>query len=119
MNKGAIDWAVPNGDGPRDHPLLKDLKLPPLGQPGRAGPLLTKSLLFVGEGDPGAAVNPPGGGGNMFRAYDKTTGAVLWSLDLGAGTTGSPMTYSFQGRQYVVVAIGSTNHPAELVALAL
>jgi hypothetical protein len=29
------------------------------------------------------------------------------------------MTYRFQGRQYVVVAIGSTNHPAELVTLAL
>ena len=29
------------------------------------------------------------------------------------------MTYSFQGRQYVVVAVGSTNHPAELVAMAL
>jgi quinoprotein glucose dehydrogenase len=80
---------------------------------------LTRSLLFVGEGDPAAAVNPPGGGGNIFRAYDKATGAVLWSIDLGAGTTGSPMTYSFQGRQYVVVAIGSTNHPAELVAMAL
>jgi hypothetical protein len=25
---------------------------------------------------------------------------------------------SFNGRQYVVVAVGSTNHPAELVALA-
>jgi len=98
---------------------LKGLNLPPLGQPGRAGPLLTRSLLFVGEGDPAAAVNPPGGGGNIFRAYDKATGAVLWSIDLGAGTTGSPMTYSFQGRQYVVVAIGSTNHPAELVAMAL
>jgi quinoprotein glucose dehydrogenase len=119
LNKGAIDWAVPNGDGPRGHPLLKGLNLPPLGQPGRAGPLLTRSLLFVGEGDPAAAVNPPGGGGNIFRAYDKMTGAVLWSLDLGAGTTGSPMTYTVQGRQYVVVAIGSTNHPAELVALAL
>jgi quinoprotein glucose dehydrogenase len=119
MNKGAIDWTVPNGDGPRNHPLLQDLKLPPLGQPGRAGPVLTRSLLFVGEGDPGAAVNPPGGGGNVFRAYDKTTGAVVWSIDLGAGTTGAPMTYSFQGRQYVVVAVGSANHPAELVAMAL
>lgn len=119
LNRGTIDWTVPNGDGPRDHPLLKGLNLPPLGQPGRAGPLLTKSLLFVGEGDPAAAVNPPGGGGNVFRAYDKVTGAVLWSMDLGAGTTGSPMTYTHDGRQYVVVAVGSTNHPAELVALAV
>ena len=43
---------VPNGEGPRDHPLLKPLNLPPLGNPGRASPLVTKTLLFVGEGDP-------------------------------------------------------------------
>jgi hypothetical protein len=29
------------------------------------------------------------------------------------------MTYMHDGKQYVVVAIGSTDHPAELVALAL
>ncbi|MBM3771356.1 MAG: pyrroloquinoline quinone-dependent dehydrogenase [Acidimicrobiia bacterium] len=119
LNKGVIDWTVPNGDGPRNHPALRALNLPPMGQPGRAAPLLTKALLFIGEGDPAAAVNPPGGGGNIFRAYDKATGAVLWSMDLGAGTTGAPMTYLFKGRQYVVVAVGSTNHPAELVALTL
>ena len=28
---------VANGDGPRNHPLLKDLHLPPLGVPNRAG----------------------------------------------------------------------------------
>lgn len=119
LNRGTLGWMAANGDGPRNHPLLKELNLPPLGQPGRAGPLLTKSLLFIGEGDPAAAVNPPGGGGNIFRAYDKRTGAVVWSMDLGAGTTGSPMTYAVGGRQFVVVAVGSTNHPAELVALAL
>ena len=119
LNKGTIDWSVPNGDGPRDHPLLKALNLPPLGQPGRGSPLLTKSLLFVGEGSALVAVNPPGGGGNIFRAYDKGTGAVLWAMDLGAGTTGSPMTYAVNGRQYVVVAIGSASHAAELVALTV
>ena len=119
LNRGTIDWSVPNGDGPRDHPLLKGLNLPPLGQPGRGSPLLTKSLLFVGEGSPLVAVNPPGGGGNIFRAYNKATGTVLWSMDLGAGTTGSPMTYAVNGRQYVVVAIGSATYPAELVALTV
>jgi glucose dehydrogenase len=119
LNRGVLAWTVPNGDGPRDHPLLKELNLPPLGQPGRAAPLLTKSLLFIGEGDPAAAVNPPGGGGNIFRAYDKATGAVVWSVDLGAGTTGAPMTYALGGRQFIVVAVGSTNHQAELVALSV
>ena len=51
LNKGEHVWMVPNGDGPRDHPLLKPLNLPPLGNPGRSAPLVTKTLLFVGEGD--------------------------------------------------------------------
>jgi quinoprotein glucose dehydrogenase len=119
LNRGELVWTVPNGDGPRHHPLLKDLNLPALGQPGRVGPLLTRTLLFAGEGDPIAVVNPPGGGGNMFRAYDKTSGAVVWEMDLGAGTTGAPMTYAVNGRQFVVVAVGGVNHPAELIALAL
>ena len=80
---------------------------------------MTKSLLFVGEGDPIAAVNPPGGGGLTFRAYDKKTGAVVWETTLDAGTTGAPMTYLAGDRQFIVVAIGSRTHSAELVALAL
>jgi quinoprotein glucose dehydrogenase len=28
MNSGDHLWMVPNGEGPRDHPLLKDLNLP-------------------------------------------------------------------------------------------
>ena len=43
---------TPNGDGPRNHPLLKPLNLPPLGNPGRSSPLVTKTLVFLGEGDP-------------------------------------------------------------------
>jgi quinoprotein glucose dehydrogenase len=119
LNRGELMWTVPNGDGPRHHPLLKGLNLPALGQPGRVAPLLTKTLLFAGEGDPIAAVNPQGGGGTTFRAYDKATGAVVWETDLGAGTTGAPMTYAVNGRQFIVVAVGAVNHPAELVALAL
>ena len=36
-----------------------------------------------------------------------------------AGANGVPMTYLFNGKQYVVFAIGGQNHAAELVALAL
>ena len=119
LNRGDIGWTVPNGEGPRHHPLLRHLNLPPLGQAGRAAPLLTKTLLFVGEGDPIAAATPPGGGGTRFRAYDKATGAVVWETDLPAGTTGAPMTYLYDGKQYIVVAIGSRTHQAELVAFSL
>jgi len=112
-------WTVPNGEGPRNHPLLKPLNLPPLGQAGRAAPLLTKTLLFLGEGDPIAAATPQGGGGTIFRAYDKATGAVRWETDLPAGTTGAPMTYRVDGRQFIVVAIGPAEHDAELVAFSL
>ncbi|MGE4085394.1 MAG: PQQ-binding-like beta-propeller repeat protein [Vicinamibacterales bacterium] len=119
LSRGEIAWMVPNGDGPRHHPELKDLKLPRLGQPGRAAPLVTKTLLFVGEGDPINLATPPWGGGTKFRAYDKTTGAVLWETDLPAGTTGAPMSYVHRGKQYIVVAIGSQSHASELMAFAL
>ena len=119
MNKGEHLWMVPNGDGPRNHPLLKDLHLPPLGQPGRAAPLLTKTLLFLGEGDMVGVSMPPYSGGNMFRAYDKKSGKVLWEKDLDAGTTSAPMTYMFHDKQYIVVAVGSEHRAAEFVALCL
>jgi quinoprotein glucose dehydrogenase len=119
MNDGEHVWQVPNGDGPRNHPALKDLKLPALGSSGRAGPLLTKSLLFIGEGDPVIVATPPLGGGNKFRAYDKASGKVVWETELAAGTTGTPMTYLHRGKQYIVVAIGGKQYPAELIALAL
>jgi quinoprotein glucose dehydrogenase len=59
------------------------------------------------------------GGGKMLRAFDKATGVVVWETALDAGTTGTLMTYLFKGRQYIVVAIGGQNHPAEFVAFAL
>jgi glucose dehydrogenase len=119
LNRGEIKWTVPNGDGPRNHPLLASLHLPPLGQPGRTAPLLTKTLLFVGEGDPVNLATPPGGGGKKFRAFDKTTGAVVWETELPAGTTSAPMTYAVDGKQYVVVAIGGVRYPAEWIAFSL
>ena len=119
LNTGDHVWMKPNGDGPRDHPAIQHLNLPPLGQPGRASPLVTKTLLFIGEGDPINIRTPPGGGGKKFRALDKASGEVLWETEFPAGTTGAPMTYLYKGKQYIVVAIGSANHAAEFVALAL
>src|SRR5436189_2295701 len=72
LNKGEIIWTIANGDGPRYHPALKDLNLPPLGQGGRVAPLVTKTMIFLGEGtNDGVIAAPPGYGGRMFRAFDK------------------------------------------------
>jgi len=38
---------------------------------------------------------------------------------LPANETGIPMTFQARGKQYIVVAIGNRDFPAELVALTL
>jgi quinoprotein glucose dehydrogenase len=120
LNKGDILWRAVNGNGPRDHPALKGLNLPPLGQPGRASALVTKTLVFLGEGGRrGIARVPVWGGGKMFRAFDKTTGQVVWETELPGGTTGAPMTYMANGKQYIVVAVSSSTMPGEIIAYAM
>jgi quinoprotein glucose dehydrogenase len=122
MNRGEHVWTAANGDGPRHHPLVKDLNLPPLGIPGRAAPLLTRRLLFIGEGsDSLPGTNREGMFGNRFRAFDKMTGKVVWETELppGSGTTGAPISYMHNGKQYVLVAIGGRKHDPEWVAYAL
>ncbi len=120
LNKGEILWSVANGDGPRDHPAIRHLDLPPLGQGGRAAPLVTRSLVFLGEGaNVGAAFLPAGSGGKTLRAYDKGTGDMVAAIDLPGGTTAAPVSYSVDGKQYIVVAVGWDDMPSEYVALAL
>ena len=119
LTNGTQAWMAANGDGPRHHPAIKHLNLPPLGQSVRAAPLVTKSLLFVTEGDQVNVRTPPDGGGRKIRAFDKTTGQVVWEMALDAGSTGTLMTYLHIGKQYLVVAIGGFDHPAEFIALSL
>jgi len=121
MDRGEQVWMAPDGDGPRNHPMLKDLNLPMLGVMSRPAPLVTKALLFLGEGSDGIFGSGAGpyAWGKKFRAYDKATGKVLWEMVLPSGTTGAPMTYMYKGTQYIVVAVGSKKDPSELVALAL
>ncbi len=121
LNTGDQVWMAANGDGPRNHPLLKDLHLPPLGIPNRPAPLLTKTLLFIGEGSDAVIGTPQvsWAWGNKFRAFDKATGKIISEIELPSGTTGAPMTYMHKGKQYIVVPVGAKDHPAEFVALAL
>lgn len=129
LNTGTIAWQIPIGDGPRNHPLLRDLKLGPLGNGTRGSPLVTKTLLFVSQfsGGLGRATGLPVGGRPLtelppepprFRAFDKRTGELVWERELPLGPAAAPMTYIAGGRQYVVVAIGGGIN-AELIAFAL
>jgi quinoprotein glucose dehydrogenase len=43
---------------------------------------------------------------NYLRAIDIETGRELWKGRLPAGGQATPMTYSYRGRQYVVIAAG-------------
>jgi quinoprotein glucose dehydrogenase len=54
-----------------------------------------------------------------LRAYDKATGTDIGSVYMPAPQTGSPMTYSLNGKQYIVVAISGGNYPGELLAFKL
>jgi len=130
MNAGEIRWQVANGDGPRDNPAIAHLNLGPLGNTGHSAPLVTKTLLFVGEGSDAMVVAgriPPempldtasNYGEPWFRAFDKATGEVLAEIKLPAGTTGAPMTYLHDGKQYIVVAVGGRDAEPEWVALSL
>ena len=70
----------------------------------------------MGEGLP---QQPPGSGGKKFRAFDKSTGQVVWETELDGAATGVPMTCFWEGKQYIVVPIGWRGPTGEFVALAL
>jgi quinoprotein glucose dehydrogenase len=114
MNKGEIAWQIPNGDTPpavKNNPALKGVTIPKTGSPSQAGLLVTKTLLFAGEG---------AGGQAFFHAYDKATGEEIWQTAIPGPQTSLPMTYMHQGRQYVVVGVrGPTGSGAQLMAFAL
>ncbi len=124
LNQGTQAWMVPVGEGPRTHPRLAALNLPPLGMQTRGNPLATKTLLFIAQG--GGALGPPPTGRGMpppetrkLRAFDKHTGRELWAAEPPIpGAMAAPMTYVHQGRQFVVVAAGGGVN-AGLVAYAL
>ena len=120
MNTGDIVWQVANGDTYewiKTHPALKGLTIPRTGRADEGGILVTKTLAFAGQGC--GLFRGGGGGGPMFYAYDKTTGAVVHELQLPANTCGNPMTYMINGKQYIAVSVGAPNFPAEVVALSL
>jgi quinoprotein glucose dehydrogenase len=141
LGTGEIRWQVPNGEGPRGHPRLRHLDLPYLGSVAKSHPMLTATLLFAassGQGVYGPAPDlatrrvsdriPPEQAARldlasraMFRAYDKSSGAILWEHPIGPSYNdgGASMTYLAGGRQFVVLPTGGSQDSAHLLAFAL
>jgi quinoprotein glucose dehydrogenase len=119
LNTGDRAWMQPHGDGPRNHPALEHLDLPPLGGGGgiSSGPLVTPTLLIMNHG--GRDYDDVVASSRTISAYDKDTGRHLGAIDLPAVPNGNPVTYLHDGKQYLVVATGSGGTDSELVALTL
>jgi quinoprotein glucose dehydrogenase len=119
LDKGEIRWQIANGETPdvvRNHPALEGREIPCTGQRGHVGTLVTKTLLVAGES---GFTTTSSGRGAMLRAYDKATGKEVGAVYMPAPQSGSPMTYMFNGRQYIVIAVSGGNYPGELIAFTL
>jgi glucose dehydrogenase len=116
MNSGEHLWMIANADTPdsiANHRLLEGVDIERTGIPTRAGVLVTKTLLFVGEGTGGPGASP------IFRAVDKATGEILAEIDLPNNQSGLPFTYEHDGKQYLAMFVSGGGQPATLVAYTL
>ena len=92
LNKGEIVWQVPLGE----YPELTARGIAQTGTENFGGTIVTAGgLIFIG-----------GSKDEMFHAFDKSTGKLLWQFKLDAGGYATPCTYMVKGRQYVVIAAG-------------
>ena len=68
----------------------------PAGSITLGGPMATAGgLVFTA-----AALDP------HFRAFDSDTGKELWTVELPASAQSTPMTYQWNGKQYIVICAG-------------
>jgi quinoprotein glucose dehydrogenase len=99
LNTGKYLWQIPLGQ----YPELAAKGLPDTGSENYGGPIVTAGgLIFI------AATNFD----HKLRAFDKTTGKLLWETVLPFAGNATPATYEVDGRQYIVIAAGgSTMNP--------
>jgi quinoprotein glucose dehydrogenase len=120
LKEGRVAWKVAHGETPdnvRNHPALRGRVIPRTGQSGWVGPVVTRTLVVIG--DPQFTTTEDRGRGAMLRAYDKATGAEVGEVYMPAPQSGSPMTYLANGRQYIVVAVSGGPYAGEYIAYAL
>jgi quinoprotein glucose dehydrogenase len=97
MRSRRVVWQHPLGtarsNGPFGLPTFMPIEV---GTPNNGGPIITAgNLIFVA-----AATD------NQIRAINIRTGEVLWSAVLPGGGQATPMTYSANGKQYLVIMAG-------------
>ena len=89
---GEILWKVTLGDWSE----LSGAGRPPTGAEAYGGPLVTAGgLIFIGATRD-----------ERFRVFDTRDGALLWETGLPAAGYATPITYTVDERQYVVIAAG-------------
>ncbi len=113
LNTGEHTWQTPVGEGIENHPRLKALNIPPTGGGLWAYPMATKTMLLGAQRD-------------KVLGLDKSTGKQFGTLnlnDMSGGkfvrVTGAPMTYMFNGKQYIAMSMTGSGGKGTLVALAL
>ena len=85
-----------------EYPELAAKGIKDTGSENYGGPIVTAGgLVFI------AATNYD----RKFRAFDKSTGKLLWETIMPSSANGTPATYEVAGRQYVVVAAAGGKSP--------
>ncbi|MBA0087641.1 MAG: PQQ-binding-like beta-propeller repeat protein, partial [Acidobacteria bacterium Pan2503] len=98
LNTGEYLWKIPFGE----YPELAATGQTGTGTENYGGPIVTAAgLLFIG------AANFD----KKFRAYDKSTGQLLWETALPFSGNATPASYEVNGRQFVVIAAGGGKDP--------
>jgi quinoprotein glucose dehydrogenase len=123
LDRGDITWTVPYGETPDNYrqifatnPAFKGMTIPNTGMNGSVGLVVTKTLVILGDSQVTSVTHTRGA---MLRAYDKATGKEVGSVLMPAPQSGSPMTYEWQGKQYIVVAVSGGAYSGEYIAYAL
>ena len=98
LNTGEYLWKIPLGE----YPELASKGQKNTGTENYGGPIVTAGgLLFIGATD----------FDKKFRAFDKSTGELLWEATLPFSGNATPATYEVNGRQFVVIAAGGGKDP--------
>jgi len=98
LSTGKYLWKIPLGE----YPELANRGMKNTGTENYGGPIVTAGgLLFIG------ATNFD----RKFRAFDKSTGQLLWETTMPFSGNATPATYEVNGRQYVVIAAGGGKDP--------